>query len=97
MGVELGLLLLLLKKLLLEDHVVVVLGGSSVVEGLVLMLLLLDIIVGVSLEVRNFVASVKRLVTIWVVEGSSPVVLGVRNSADVVTAGGGLSSNSSRM
>lgn len=96
MGVELGLLLLLLKKLLLDDQVVVLLGGSSVVEGLVLMLLLLDFTVGVSLEVRNIVASVKRLVTIWVVEGS-PVVLGVRNSADVVTAGGGFSSNSSRM
>lgn len=84
MGVKLGLLL---KKLLLEDHVIVVLGGRSVVEGLVL-ILLLGIADGVSLEVRNFVASVRRLVS-KVVEGS--------DSVDVVMARGGLSSNSSRM
>lgn len=84
-GVDPGLLLLLLKKLLLEDHVPVVLGGRSVVEGLVL-ILLLSIAEGVSLEVRNFVASVRRLVT-KIVEGR-PVVLDVRNSGDVVTAGG---------
>lgn len=85
----------LLKKLLLllEDHVVVVVVGCSVVEGLVLMLLLLSI-AGVSLEVRNFVASVRRLVT-RVVEGRLVVL--VMNSVDAVTAGGGVSSNSSRI
>lgn len=88
-----GVVLAGLLKKLLEDHVLVVVVGCSVVEGLVLMLLLLNI-AGVSLEVRNFVASVRRLVA-RVVEGRLVVL--VMNSVDAVTAAGGVSSNSSKM